>query len=360
MTRLRGMTWDHPRGYDPLAACSAIWRDRTGVDIAWERRSLQDFESYPVEELARRYDLIVIDHPHVGLVARDRCLLPLDEAGQDAIGPSLASYRWDGALWALPIDAATQVQAWRPDLLAAAPADWAEVTGLARDGRVLVPLRSPHALMAFYTLAANCGHPCGAEPGPLIAPEHGVAALEKLRQFTAWLDPACFTLDPIAVFERMAQPDARIACAPLIYGYVSYARPGFRPARIGFADLPLPGSAGGTLGGTGMAVSAFSAAPEAAVAAARWFASAAAQTGPYTAAGGQPAHRLAWHDAALDAANGSFYAATRRTLERSYVRPRGPGYMAFQGWASDRVAAALQDGALRAAIDDINAAFARS
>ena len=360
MTRLVGMTWDHPRGYDPLVACSDIWRARTGVEIAWERRSLQDFESYPVEELARRYDLIVIDHPHVGLIARDGCLRPLDGAGQDAIGPSLASYIWDGRLWALPIDAATQVSAWRPDLLGAAPTEWAEVEGLARDGRVLVPLRAPHALMAFYTLAANAGHRCGAEAGRLIDPAAGEAVLERLRALAVHLDPACFALDPIAAFERMARAGSDAACVPLIYGYVSYARPGFRERRLAFADLPLPDARGGTLGGTGMAVSAFSREPDAAVAAAAWFASAAAQTGAYAQAGGQPAHRLAWHDAALDAGCGGFFSATRRTLERSYVRPRGPGYMPFQSWASERVATALRDGDLRAAVADLNAGFARS
>jgi multiple sugar transport system substrate-binding protein len=358
MTQLLGMTWDHPRGYDPLAACSAVWRARTGVAITWERRSLQDFESYPVEDLARRYDLIVIDHPHVGLVARKRSLLPFNGPEPSVIGPSLDSYRWEGRLWAQPIDAATQVAAWRPDMLAAAPAGWDEVLDLAQQGRVLVPLRPPHALMAFYTLAANAGTPCATEPGELIAPAAGVAVLTRLRDLVRHLDAACFDMDPIAVLERMARPEAREACAPLIYGYVSYARPGFRPRRIAFADLPLPGAAGSTLGGTGIAVSAHTRAPEAAIAAARWFASEEAQRGPYAAAGGQPAHRAAWYDAALDAAAGGFFSATRRTLERAWVRPRGPGYMAFQDWASARVSAALRDGALAEAVAALNAAFA--
>src|SRR5690606_22482026 len=61
---LKGMTWSHPRGYDPMVACAQDWLEQTGVSIEWDKRSLQDFESFPVEELARRYDLIVIDHPH--------------------------------------------------------------------------------------------------------------------------------------------------------------------------------------------------------------------------------------------------------------------------------------------------------
>src|SRR5579863_6149498 len=75
---LRGMTWDHPRGFDPLQAGAQVWREQTGVEVSWERRSLQDFESFPIQTLARQYDLIVIDHPHVGQITREQCLLPLD------------------------------------------------------------------------------------------------------------------------------------------------------------------------------------------------------------------------------------------------------------------------------------------
>src|ERR1700753_1429550 len=78
------MTWSHPRGYDPMVATGRLWRERTGVEIAWDKRSLQDFESFPVEELARRYDLIVIDHPHVGQITAEACLAPLDLPGREA------------------------------------------------------------------------------------------------------------------------------------------------------------------------------------------------------------------------------------------------------------------------------------
>ena len=78
MTALKGMTWSHPRGYDPLVACARLWREKTGVEIAWDGRSLQDFESFPIEELAQQYDLIIIDHPHAGQMTREGCLLPLD------------------------------------------------------------------------------------------------------------------------------------------------------------------------------------------------------------------------------------------------------------------------------------------
>ena len=169
---LRGMTWSHPRGYDPMVACSAAWQEKTGVAIAWDKRSLQDFESFPVEELARRYDLIVIDHPHVGQITREQCLLPLDRPDRvdalatlahQSVGPSSESYRWEGHLWALPIDAAAQIQAWRLDRLPAPARNWDEMMVLARTGRVLCPMRPPHSLMALYTLTANLGRPCAAQ-----------------------------------------------------------------------------------------------------------------------------------------------------------------------------------------------------
>ncbi|WP_137932726.1 extracellular solute-binding protein [Mesorhizobium comanense] len=351
------MTWSHPRGYDPMVACSALWRERTGVMIEWDKRSLQDFESYPVEDLARAYDLIVIDHPHVGQITAERCLAPLDIAGREAeraalasgsVGQSYPSYGWQGRQWAFPIDAATQVQAWRPDALDAPPARWSEVLDLARQGRVLLPLRPPHVLMVFYTLAGNLGRACATDPaGDLIDRETGVEVFEAMREIAALVDPACFGMDPIAVSECMAEPGSGIVCAPLIYGYVSYATSGFRPHRLAFADIPAIGSGGpvgSALGGTGIAVSAFSKASDAAIDFAYWVASGDVQRGPYAAAGGQPGHAAAWEDQAVNAATGNFYRDTRATLEGAWVRPRHDGYMAFQQAASDRINSGMTSG----------------
>jgi hypothetical protein len=68
---LRGMTWDHARGYDPMVATSAAYAAaHPGVTITWEKRSLQAFADRPISEMAETYDLMVIDHPHVGEVAK--------------------------------------------------------------------------------------------------------------------------------------------------------------------------------------------------------------------------------------------------------------------------------------------------
>ncbi|WDZ80728.1 extracellular solute-binding protein (plasmid) [Ensifer adhaerens] len=370
---LKGMTWSHPRGYDPMIACSRLWQERTGITVEWDKRSLQDFETYPVEELARAYDLIVIDHPHVGQITKEKCLAPLDVAGREAerralaqasVGRSYPSYTWQGRQWAFPIDAATQVQAWRPDRADRA-ADWSEMLVMARRGKVALPMRPPHSLMCFYTLSANLGHPCRSDGmGQLIATDGGVEAFERLRELTDLIEPACFSMDPIAVLEAMSEPQSRAVCAPLIYGYVSYAMPGFRSSLVRFGDIPVAGRngpSGSALGGTGIAVSAFSKAVDAAIDFAYFVASGEVQRGPYASGGGQPGHAAAWDDEAVNAATFDFYRATRKTLETAWVRPRHDGYMAFQQAASDRINDGLmRKDAARKVVDDLNRLFGAS
>jgi multiple sugar transport system substrate-binding protein len=354
--KLKGMTWSHPRGFDPMVACSNLWREKTGVDIAWEKRSLQDFESFPVEELAAAYDLIVIDHPHVGQITRENCLLPLDEPAHadeisaisaGSVGRSYPSYHWRGRQWAFPIDAATQVQAYRPDRLKGPVRDLADVLALAERGRVALPMRPPHSLMTFYTLASHLSLSLNVEGPELIDRADGEVVLDWMSRLTGSIDAACFELDPIAVLDRMGAADCPCDLAPFIYGYVSYSLQGFRPARIAFADMPVIGGrapSGSALGGTGIAVSARTKAPEQAKAFARWIASGAVQAGHYALADGQPGHADAWESGTVNGRVLDFYRNTKATLEGAFVRPRHDGYMAFQQQASQAISGGLRHG----------------
>lgn len=364
MTKLRGMTWDHPRGIDPLVTLSAEWANSTGVQIDWDRRSLQDFESFPVEELARSYDLIIIDHPHVGQITAEKCLIPLPEAPEifeGSLGHSFESYTWGGQQWAWPVDAAAQVQAVRPDLARPA-ANWDEVMKLAEAGGVMLPLRPPHVLMCFYTLCANLGHPCRVQTGQSFVDRNGgVRALELLSRLVEFVDPVCFEIDPIEVLDVMSTGD-RVSCAPLIYGYISYSLDAVGDRRVTFHDIPEvapnTGPRGSALGGTGLAVSAYCRSPDAAVAFARHAAGPSAQAGLWASAGGQAGHRAAWANPSVNAAAGHFYSGTLRTLDSAWMRPRHDGYMPFQHEASERILAALKDGNMQAAMDDLDRMFA--
>jgi multiple sugar transport system substrate-binding protein len=373
-TTLRGMTWSHPRGFDPMVATAKLWAEQTGTVIEWDKRSLQDFESFPVEELARSYDLLVIDHPHVGQITAEKCLAPLDVPSREAegdvlaensVGGSYPSYNYQGHQWALPIDAAAQVQISRPDKLENPVTAWDEVIRLAEQGKVILPLRAPHSLMCFYTLAANLGHPCALDHGEgLIGTAIGVEVLNLLTRVTKHIDRSNFDMDPIAASEALAEENSAFSLIPLAYGYVSYAMPGFRPKVLRFSDIPAAGREGpigSTLGGTGIAVSAFSDHKDDAIAYAYWVASAPIQAALYAQSGGQPGHASGWDSDAVNAATGSFYRNTRKTLETAYIRPRHNGYMAFQHDASLRISKGLLEGDDPVTvIDDINRRFEAS
>ena len=350
---LKGMTWSDPRGYDPVvAAASAFAETHPGVSIEWDKRSLQGFESTPVDELAARYDLMVIDHPHVGSVADRGCLLPFEkftsedalaELANHSVGRSFQSYFLHGHQWALPIDAATQVQAHRADLSPRVQ-NWSDVIRKAEDGHVIWPLRSPHVLMNLYTLAANVGHPCATSYGDLIDPETGRQVLEQLRAVAKHMDDAFYEMDPIAVLDELSSSD-RYHLSPLVYLYKGYANDGYRKHRIHFTDMPVlgrNGPLGSALGGTGMAVSAKTAHPQLCTEFALWVAGAECQRGLYVKANGQPGNALAWSDPAVNAETLDAYFNTRLTHETAWLRPRHDGYMRFQEEGSEIVADALR------------------
>ena len=354
MINLRGMTWDHSRGFDPMVATSAAYAAaHPGVSIIWEKRSLQAFADRPISEMAETYDLMVIDHPHVGEVARQGNLLPLDglrdaemaALAAGSVGQSHPSYNFAGRQWSLAIDTATPVACLRPDLLDHAPKLWAEVLSLARAGKVGFALIPINALMSFFGMARNIGYAVAESPDHLIAPTEGSHVLGLLREITALMDKRCLGLDPIGIYEWMGRTSDAPAYSPFGYGYTNYSRQGYCPHPLHFHDAPgilEPTPRGTVLGGTGIAVSAFTKHPEVAVDYAFWIAGADCQKGLYTHSGGQPGHAAAWEDDACNALTANFFRNTRETLNTAWLRPRYDGYMALQDRAGDILHACLR------------------
>lgn len=349
MTVLHGMTWEHPRGYDCQVAAAAEYHRLTGVEVRWEFRSLQAFADEPLDHLAARYDLLVIDHPHIPLAVEQGVLAPLDGAGHDdalaalaadSVGPSHATYAHGGHQYGLATDAATQVSVYRPDLLDLPPADWAEVLALAAEGRVLWPAKPIDAYSTLCTLAANHGTPVD---GAFFSSDHAAPVLDLMHRLAERVPGWCLAANPIEVAEALARDDTW-SYAPLAYGYTNYSRPGFRPNRLRYTDIPTGprGVAGSQLGGAGVAVSAQASDVDAARAYALWVASPEVQAGVYYDAGGQPGYGSAWDDDRLNADSWDFFRGTRRTLEQAWVRPRTAGYTEFQDTVSPWVTATLR------------------
>ncbi len=136
----------------------------------------------------------------------------------------------------------------------------------------------------------------------------------------------------------MASSD-EILYVPLMFGYSSYARPGFRPRPLRFGDAPRgpSGERGTVLGGVGLAVSARRAHREMAADLARHIASPEVQRGTYARAGGQPGHGAAWESPHVNALTGNFFVATRRSIDHAFVRPRVSGHRPFQPLAGELI-----------------------
>ena len=353
---LRGMTWDHSRGYDPMVATAAAYKNiHPEVEIIWEKRSLQAFADRPIDEMASEFDLMVIDHPHVGDVVSSGSLVALDDVAREkelqvlatqSVGPSHKSYQFDGHQWALAIDAATPVATYRPDRISTPPKNWSEVLDLAQQGQVAFALIPINALMVFFGLAKNMDMVIADTPDRFVSGEDGAIILELLVEIVAHMDPRCLALDPIGIFDWMGNEKDGPVYSPFGYGYTNYSRDGYCAYPLVFVDAPGVGDSGprGTvLGGTGIAVSSKSSHRDIAVDYAFWIAGADCQSGLFYDAGGQPANSIAWESATCNASCQNFFINTRRTLETSWVRPRHAGYMAFQEKAGNIVHACLRN-----------------
>jgi multiple sugar transport system substrate-binding protein len=319
--------------------------------VRWEVRSLQGFADVPLHDLAENYDLLVIDHPHIPVASEQGLLLPLDGTGHDgelatladqSVGGSHASYAHGGHHYGLAIDAAAQVAVHRPDLLPTPPTSWPEVLELARAGLVLWPAKPVDAISSLLTLSANAGHPAGTSVDHFLDRETALSALSLMRELAELTPREGLAQNPIEVAELLSTSD-EWAYAPLAFGYTNYSREGFREHRLAYVDIPegVRGVRGSCLGGAGIAVSARTPSPEAAVEHAFWLAAAETQRGVYFDSGGQPGNAVAWDDDRLNAQTLDFFRGTRRTLEGAWTRPRSVGWLRVQDEVGTMVNAVL-------------------
>jgi len=363
MVELRGVTWDHPRGYGGVRAAAEAYRaHRPDIQVTWETRSLQAFADQPVEQL-ERYDLIVLDHPSIGEAVARGALAPFEDAvvGDDhaiSVGRSSESYVWDGRRWALPVDAAAQVAAYRPDLLeqanVALPETWDDVGRVARTLRergmtIAMPAIAVDVICAFLGISA-----APFEGDRVVERDAGRRALSILHDVLDLAHPMSLGSNPPTVLAHMAANDD-VAYCPLAFGYVTFARGSADRRALRFAAGP---ESSGTLGGAGIAVSGASSYIDEAIAFAGFACSADVQRGPYVEGGGQPGHRAAWTDREVDATANGFFSSTLPALDRAYLRPRFDGFLSFQDAGGNVIHRFVQDGTDReATLDRLDGLF---
>jgi multiple sugar transport system substrate-binding protein len=358
--RLTGIGWDHPRCSCPLDEAARQWQAQGGGTVEWTYRSLAEFNSTGLEDLARIYDLLVVDHPmmaHDASALRRLDALPsVQQARTNSIGASGTVYDWDGATYGVSIDVSTHVSAARSDLLdnlgESRPNDWEAVLALAQrhPGQVIASLSGDDALCTLLSITASMGQPISAELEPSI---EAVALLLRLVEHCP---SSSITLRPPAVLDLLAAGDA--AYAPALFGYATYLRtPG---SAIVYGPVPAhtSGTASGVMGGAGLAVSAFTQAGEQADRFVEWITGPTVQRDVLVPAGGQPGALAVWDDPTADAALGGFLTQTRSATEQAHVRLRHPAWPEFQQRAAGLLAAALPQRwsaeVLQAALGDLH------
>ena len=345
MPVLKGIAWDHPRGFDPMLATAKEFSNKfSEVDIVWDKRPLQAFADKPIENMAFEYDLMVIDHPHVGEASRKNLLSELDSfskfkdkintLSKNSVGLSHQSYNFNNHQYALAIDAAAPVAAYKVGALDELPFTFEQVLKLAEKSLVMWPIKPVDAISCFNTIAANIGHAINSTEHKFIDRGIGITILKMMKKLSSLVPKDCLEMNPINVLDYLSSNNDRVYC-PLLYGYSNYSRKNFRDDLIKFTNIPSfdennNNCKGAQIGGTGLAISKETKNIEIALDYVFWVASEECQKTLYYYSGGQPGHIKAWKDKNINNDCNNFFINTLKTLENAWLRPRFDGYMYFQ------------------------------
>lgn len=315
-----------------------------GVRIRWDKRTLDEFGHKPIDELINDYDLIVIDHPWAGfcfernLVMDIRGLLTThqwNELEKNYVGSSFESYVFENKLLAVPIDMATPVPSWRPDLIDRdgfqLPATWNDVVKMADKKLVIMPAFGADLFLNWLMLLhALDAHPFN-NPDIIAEKEKAIEAMSLLKRLAEPMPDEILGWNPIMIAELMTRHDNFSYC-PFAYSYGNYCRPSFVDKPLKYGNLvqlngqPLRS----ILGGTGISISSGCKEIELALDFSLYCASGQVQSSIYTYAGGQPARKEPWLSKELMPFTGGFFSDSFLSHESALVRPRYNGYVSLQ------------------------------
>ena len=376
MINLKGIAWNHTRGFTSVVATAQRFEElNPNVRITWEKRSLQAFADAPLNELTDQYDLLIMDNPHVSIAARDKVLLPFDdylsaeflkELATNSVGKSHASYHVNYKQWTLATDAATPIATWREDLLSKyrlqIPKTWEELLKLTKSGKVAFASIPIDTLMHHYMMCIALGANV-FENKTEVAPRQIMR--DAIKTYKELLDLApsyCLEMNPIKIYERMTQTDD-IVYTPFNYGYSNYSKKNYVEHTLKAGGLVTFNGKRlkSTLGGAGIAVSSKTEHAEIAMKYAEFNASEKTQSGLYFEFGGQPGHRKSWLSEEVNSQCKDFFKDTLQTLDEATMRPQYYGYMYFQDEASPVIHEAVSGKTtIEVAVDKINEIYRES
>lgn len=362
MITLNGITWNHERGFAPLVFTSRSFsRSHPDVCIKWDKRSLKEYGDYPVDKLAQKYDIIMIDHPFVGEAYKRDILLDynkcfdkntLDDMVRQELGATYRCYNYRQKQLAFCIDAAAVTSVSRQDLLAAykltAPESFNQVIDFAQSlptGKTTAAALCATDMWCLFLSfgAALSGADFITQDG--IRRDAAEESLALIRRLLSVLDPRSIDWNPIQLLDEMRNGNS-VLYAPYAFQYINYAWLD-QHNHLQFQASPLwkDAKTGCILGGVGIAVSSHSKYPEQALEYVKYVTSSDVQCTDYFMAGGQPAARDAWLSDINNILTGNFFANTRTSIENAYVRPRFAGWNIFQEEGSELLHSGFKKGA---------------
>jgi len=376
MIELKGIAWDHPRGFDPMVETANLFqKTNPDIQIKWDKRPLQAFADRPIEEMAFDYDFMVIDHPHVGEASRKNLIYELNHnkkyenelllLEKNSVGLSHQSYNFNGNQYALAIDAASPVSAFRNDLIDNPPTTFDETIKLAEKSKVIWPIKPVDSISCFNSIAANFDNPINVVPEKFVDRSLAIDILKMMKKLSELVSKDCLFMNPINALDIMSESDEFYFC-PQLYGYSNYSREGFRKSIVNFGNMISfneykNNCKGSQLGGTGLAISKNTKHLDIALEYSFWVASEVCQTDTFYKSGGQPGHLKAWQNEEVNNNCNNFFINTLDTLQKSWLRPRYDGYMYFQDKAGNIINNFLKDKtALEQTLDGLLTEFERS
>ena len=376
MIELKGIAWDHPRGFDPMVETANLFQKiNPDIQIKWDKRPLQAFADRPIEEMAFDYDFMVIDHPHVGEASRKNLIYELNHnkkyenelllLEKNSVGLSHQSYNFNGNQYALAIDAAAPVCAYREDLIDSPPNTFDETIKLAEKSKVIWPIKPVDSISCFNSIAANLDNPINVVPEKFVDRSLAIDILKMMKKLSELVPKDSLFMNPINVLDIMSESDEFYFC-PQLYGYSNYSREGFRKSIVNFGNMisfneDKNNCKGSQLGGTGLAISKTTKHLDIALDYSFWVASEVCQTDTFYKSGGQPGHLKAWQSEDVNNNSNNFFINTLNTLQKSWLRPRYDGYMYFQDKAGTLINNFLKDEiALEQTLDSLLMEFERS
>lgn len=376
---LTGVAWDHRRCWGPLEASIAPYREQSGEEVRWERRSLYSFGEGDLGAYADQYDLVIYDHPFVGDIRANGWMLDLTpflsaeqraHFARDEVGASWRSYAYGGGIWGLPADTAAQTAAWRQDLLdkhgLTVPRTLAEVRAFAEAGAakgvaVGWPSVPTDLMCTLVSIAASLGLNPGHTDGDFLSAADAAEVVGELTALAKLAHPASKEWNPIRCLDHMAANDD-VAYVPYLFNYVNYSV-GDQPRKVTFGASPVvrEGKVARTiLGGAGIGISAKAKDPKAAFDYAMWLCAPDFQSGDYVMSGGQPGSRAAWTSEACNSITGDFFKNTLGAMDNAYLRPTHAGFVPFFHDATLKLSEVVYGGApLRPFVDWLNASYDR-